>query len=780
LTAVRSGRQYRWPVDRANILRRLRAVLGWSSAAGLVVGGGVANAQPPDDVLPSEIGPGWEIERGDFCQMPSPWMVRCFVGPSGYVLVAATPVLMDSRAEAEFYATGFSAAAEASPDLADAWWVPGESPDAARSYTVATEQYVFLVTLFPLAAATAADDALLLAVARDLQTRGGGPPVSQAERDVPPELAAVLVADPPAGFRASPPIRIVEDADRYEAPGMTDRLREIFERESVSVVRTFTDGGAIVVVTLNVQPYEHLAAAELGTIKNSELAGPAVLPGVDQIENAVAFVIEPETVGVAFRRGGHFVMLQGTPQNPADAAATVDALLELANRQAALLPDGDSDPYFFPSRAAAVATAIGVTTAVCLVIAGTGWVAVLRSRRRRPTAVAPSPDLVDVSPLAARRRRKSVVLTLVQIVSVNAVVVGLLFAIDGVELWSAAIVAGGVALGMLFTSWRARAELRPVGSSGARRRVLAVSGGAVATGLAAGVCLVGGTAMVANGLESLAFGPSLRRLERSVQLGISPRTISVVVALAGAALLLIGGVLLRSTRRRLRASASRVRAADRRPPVLYLRSFHDDDDLRLATMATPRRPFFEVLRLRGTDPFEEALAWELVAHGPVVAVGRPGRSLASLGAARDHLPDDQWRDGVSERMAEAASIVIVIAATDGLAWEVGEVARDGHLGKTVFVFPPTSDEELRRRWQFVDGVLNGLDMRNAPFPTDTADPLTANLLPSGFWHLTVASYRDEASYCAAIDSVMSVATGTARRAPPPEVEVSTTGAPNVT
>ena len=310
--------------------------------------------------------------------------------------------------------------------------------------------------------------------------------------------------------------------------------------------------------------------------------------------------------------------------------------------------------------------------------------------------------------------------------------------------------------------------------------MFAVSGAAIATGLAAGVCLVGGVAMTANGLESLAFGPTLSRLERSVELGISPGTITAVVSVAGVALLLLGGVLLRSARRHLRASATRVRAAEHRPPVLYLRSFEDDDDLRVATVATPRRPFLEMLRLRGSDPFEEALAWELAPHGPVVAVGRPGRSLATLGAARDHLPDDQWREGVSDRMADAAAIVVVIAATDGLAWEVGEIARDGHLGKTVFVFPPTTDEELRRRWQFVDGVLDGLGVRNAPFPTDTADPLTANLLPSGFWHLTVASYRDEASYCAAIDVAMGVATSNAEPAPPLEAEVSTTSAPSVT
>ena len=421
------------------------------------------NAQPPDDVLPDDIGPGWEIVTGEFCQVAPPVVQRCYEGASGYVVVQASPVIMDARAEAQFFASGFNAAAEPSPDLADAWWLPPAAPDAPRSYVVASEQYVFHVALFPFDGAGDTDDALLLDVARDLQARGGGPPTSEAERDVPPELAAVLVEDPPAGYRASAPIRIVEDADRYEAPGMTDRLREIFTRESTTVMRTFTDGSVVIVVMLSEQPYEHLAAAELGTIAGIDIADPAMIPGADRIEDAVTFRIEPATLGIAIRSGNRFVMLQGTPQDPSGEAATVEALVDLASRQAALLPDGDTDPYFFPSRTAAVATAVGVTTAVCLVIAGTGWIAVLRSRRRRPMSDAPSPDVVDVSPAAARRRWGSVVLTVVQILALNAVVVGLLYVIDGVELWSAAIVAGGVLVGVLFTSWRAHAELRPVG-----------------------------------------------------------------------------------------------------------------------------------------------------------------------------------------------------------------------------------------------------------------------------------------------------------------------------
>ena len=274
---------------------------------------------------------------------------RCFEGASGYLVVAASPVIMDARAEAQFLASGFSTAAEPSPDLADAWWLP---PDGTGRLSRATpspaSEYVFLVTLFPFDGADDTDDALLLDVARDVQARGGGPPRRSAEREVPAELAAVLVADPPAGYRASLPIRIVEDADRYEAPGMTDRLREIFTRESTTVVRTFTDGSVIIVVMLAVQPYEQLAAAELGTIGGIDSTDPATIPGADRIEDAVTFRIEPATLGIAIRSGNHFVMLQGTPQDPSGEAATVDALVDLASRQADAAAGRRHGPVLLP------------------------------------------------------------------------------------------------------------------------------------------------------------------------------------------------------------------------------------------------------------------------------------------------------------------------------------------------------------------------------------------------------------------------------------------------
>ena len=176
--------RYGWPVERTStpyrtdgVGRRLhRSLLGCLGVAGLVFGGGTAHAQPPDDVLPDDIGPGWEIVTGEFCQLQPPWVYRCFEGPSGHLLVAAIPVIMDARFEAEFLASELSPAAESSPDLAAAWRVPPDGPDALRSYAIASERYVLLVTLFPSGRATDADDALLLDVARYVQARGGGPP----------------------------------------------------------------------------------------------------------------------------------------------------------------------------------------------------------------------------------------------------------------------------------------------------------------------------------------------------------------------------------------------------------------------------------------------------------------------------------------------------------------------------------------------------------------------------------------------------------------------------
>ena len=72
--------------------------------------------------------------------------------------------------------------------------------------------------------------------------------------------------------------------------------------------------------------------------------------------------------------------------------------------------------------------------------------------------------------------------------------------------------------------------------------------------------------------------------------------------------------------------------------MLYLRSFADDT-LPLATIASARRPFFELFSFRGRDPFEEAVAWELARS----AAEKFGGAEALVDGDRLGVECDDWR-----------------------------------------------------------------------------------------------------------------------------------------
>ena len=90
-------------------------------------------------------------------------------------------------------------------------------------------------------------------------------------------------------------------------------------------------------------------------------------------------------------------------------------------------------------------------------------------------------------------------------------------------------------------------------------------------------------------------------------------------------------------------------------PVLYLRSFTDDD------RAGARH---------GALTEEEHLARALAWVGPLVAVGRPGEQVTQVGAQRVYLKDDAWQSRVMELMKDAALVVLRTGSTQGFHWEV--------------------------------------------------------------------------------------------------------------
>jgi len=136
-------------------------------------------------------------------------------------------------------------------------------------------------------------------------------------------------------------------------------------------------------------------------------------------------------------------------------------------------------------------------------------------------------------------------------------------------------------------------------------------------------------------------------------------------------------------------SAEEVVKEDQRAPVLFLRGF-DDDQVSLSYAGMPAYariadPGFDYANLE--DVLEVALN-----IGPIVAIGRPREIAPPIGAARQYVDDDAWKNVVISLMNQAALIVVGVSNSQGLMWEIEQLRQLSHLGKSVFIIPP------RHRW----------------------------------------------------------------------------------
>jgi len=91
------------------------------------------------------------------------------------------------------------------------------------------------------------------------------------------------------------------------------------------------------------------------------------------------------------------------------------------------------------------------------------------------------------------------------------------------------------------------------------------------------------------------------------------------------------------------------------PPVLYLRSFSEDET---------------TAKLKGKWTGEEYLT-QLLAHiGPVIAIGRPGERLPQVGARRLYVTGDKWQCTVEDLIKSSRLVALRTGRSSGLRWEL--------------------------------------------------------------------------------------------------------------
>jgi hypothetical protein len=72
---------------------------------------------------------------------------------------------------------------------------------------------------------------------------------------------------------------------------------------------------------------------------------------------------------------------------------------------------------------------------------------------------------------------------------------------------------------------------------------------------------------------------------------------------------------------------------------------------------------------------EELLADVLRPFGELVAIGRPGESLPTPGAARIYTSDEEWKDVVKRQMQATRLVVIRAAIGENVLWELTQAVK---------------------------------------------------------------------------------------------------------
>jgi hypothetical protein len=145
--------------------------------------------------------------------------------------------------------------------------------------------------------------------------------------------------------------------------------------------------------------------------------------------------------------------------------------------------------------------------------------------------------------------------------------------------------------------------------------------------------------------------------------------------------------LIVRARRHFQVSADSLLAVDKRPPILFLRSFTDDERQQYGNSQSALLDF----------SLETRLANHFLHFGPFIAVGSSKDTVPQPGAARALLADDEWQARVLGWMESASLIVMYCGKTKWVNWELQKIIERGRSTSLILMLPEVKGWRASKR-----------------------------------------------------------------------------------
>ena len=207
------------------------------------------------------------------------------------------------------------------------------------------------------------------------------------------------------------------------------------------------------------------------------------------------------------------------------------------------------------------------------------------------------------------------------------------------------------------------------------------------------------------GLNALnATGIKRVNARRGIAIGVCGGIILLVTTLISSPLMTVSGgraayslqqgnvlgfFLFIRARRYFQVSADSLLSVDKRRPILFLRSFEDDE--RAQYMASERSVLDFSLETR--------LANHFAYFGPFVAVGSPRDTIPIPGAARVILADNEWQSRVFSWLSSASIIIMYSGKSHWVNWELAKIIETGRVPQLILMIPEVKERRRAKRHQ---------------------------------------------------------------------------------